>query len=82
MFRFLKHGVSFILFFIGVKMLLCAFSPIEEFFTSHSWISLAVIIGTLTLSVLMSIIIADTHKIKKLKKEIKEIKEAKDTSET
>lgn len=82
MFRFLKHGVSFILFFIGVKMLLCAFSPIEEFFASHSWISLAVIIGTLTLSVLMSIIIADTHKIKKLKKEIKEIKEAKDTSAT
>lgn len=75
MFRFLKHGVSFILFFIGCKMLLSAFEPVERFFSTHSWISLVVIVGTLTLSVLLSIIIADTRKIKKLKHEIETLKE-------
>lgn len=77
MFRFLKHGVSFILFFIGTKMLLSAFAPIEHFFSTHSWISLVVIVCTLILSVLLSIIIADTRKIKKLKREIETLKENK-----
>ena len=61
MFRFLKHGVSFILFFIGAKMLLCYFEPIEHFFGQHSWLSLAVIIGTLGVSILLSIIIKEKN---------------------
>ena len=56
LFRYLKHGVSFILFFIGVKMMLPAIGfihketgeSIENFFQNNSWISLAVILGTLT----------------------------------
>ena len=38
MFRFLKHGVSFILFFIGAKMLLGAVPAVAQFFASHSWV--------------------------------------------
>ena len=75
MFRFLKHGVSFILFFIGAKMLLSYFKPVEEFFASHSWVSLAVIIGTLTLSILLSIIISEEKEIEELKEELEDIKD-------
>lgn len=75
MFRFLKHGVSFILFFIGVKMLLGFFHPIQEFFAAHSWVSLAVIISTLTISILLSIIIAEEKEIEELKEELEDIKE-------
>ncbi|MCW1735806.1 TerC/Alx family metal homeostasis membrane protein [Anaerorudis cellulosivorans] len=57
MFRFLKTGVSFILFFIGAKMLLGAIPTVEHFFVNHSWISLAVIIGTLLLSIVLSVLI-------------------------
>lgn len=57
MFRFLKTGVSFILFFIGTKMLLGAIPAVEHFFVNHSWISLAVIIGTLLLSIALSVLI-------------------------
>ncbi len=70
MFRFLKHGVSFILFFIGAKMLLTAIPSVANFFATHSWISLAVIIGTLVLSILLSIIIAEKKEIIELKEEI------------
>jgi tellurite resistance protein TerC len=59
MFRFLKHGVSFILLFIGLKMLLGFFEPVEEFFKDHSWVSLAVIVGTLIFSILLSMIIKE-----------------------
>lgn len=75
MFRFLKHGVSFILFFIGLKMLLSFFKPVEEFFGTHSWISLAVILGTLTVSILLSIIIADEKKIEELENEVEDLKD-------
>ena len=75
MFRFLKHGVSFILFFIGAKMLLSAIHPVEQFFASYSWISLAVIVGTLVFSILLSGIIAEEKEIEELKEEIKELKE-------
>ena len=54
MFRFLKVGVSFILFFIGAKMLLSAIPAVGHFFSSHSWVSLTVIIGTLLISILLS----------------------------
>jgi len=59
MFRFLKHGVSFILFFIGVKMLLGVVPAVEHFFKAHSWVSLAVIISTLLLSILLSAVIKE-----------------------
>ena len=57
MFRFLKHGVSFILFFIGVKMLLGFVPAVEHFFKAHSWVSLTVIVLTLLVSMLLSVII-------------------------
>lgn len=59
MFRYLKHGVSFILFFIGVKMMLGFVPAVEHFFKAHSWVSLAVIVGTLGLSVLLSAVIKE-----------------------
>ncbi len=62
MFRYLKLGVSFILFFIGAKMLLTFFEPVEHFFSAYSWVSLAVIISTLVLSILMSVIIPEKKK--------------------
>ncbi len=70
MFRFLKHGVSFILFFIGAKMLLTANKAVENFFASHSWISLTVIIGTLVISILLSMVIAEKKEIEELKEKI------------
>ncbi len=74
MFRFLKHGVSFILFFIGAKMLLSAIPAVEHFFSSHSWVSLAVIISTLALSVILSILISEKDEIKELKHEVEDLK--------
>ncbi|MDR0814384.1 MAG: TerC/Alx family metal homeostasis membrane protein [Bacteroidales bacterium] len=59
MFRFLKHGVCFILLFIGVKMLLGFFEPVAEFFHAHSWVSLAVIVFTLVASIVLSKVIAE-----------------------
>lgn len=57
-FRYLKTGVSFILLFIGMKMLLSSVHSAGEFFAHHSWFSLAVIIGTLIISILLSIMIS------------------------
>ena len=59
MFRFIKYGVSIILLFIGAKMLLCAIPVVEEFFASHSWLSLVVIISTLVFSILFSVLIPE-----------------------
>ncbi len=69
MFRFLKHGVSFILLFIGLKMLLPAIgivnkvagNTIETFFSSHSWLSLAVIVFTLVFSIILSVVIKEKN---------------------
>jgi Membrane protein TerC, possibly involved in tellurium resistance len=58
MFRYLKTGVSFILLFIGAKMLFSAIPKVSEFFAHNSWVSLAVIIGILISSVLLSVIIS------------------------
>ncbi len=77
MFRYLKAGVSFILFFIGAKMLLGAIPAVGEFFSAHSWVSLAVIVGTLTLSVLLSIVISEDKEIKNLKEENEQLKSKK-----
>lgn len=75
MFRFLQHGVSFILFFIGAKMLLSSVSIVEKFFSHHTWISLVVIISTLALSILLSMVIAEKKEIEQLKEEVEELEE-------
>ncbi|HBN05609.1 MAG TPA: tellurium resistance protein TerC [Bacteroidales bacterium] len=59
MFRFLKHGVCFILFFIGTKMLLGYFEPVKSFFSQNSWLSLTVIVGTLLFSIILSKVISE-----------------------
>jgi tellurite resistance protein TerC len=59
MFHYLKHGVSFILFFIGVKMMLGFVPAVEHFFKAHSWVSLAVIIATLLVSIVLSAVIME-----------------------
>ncbi|MCL1867790.1 MAG: TerC/Alx family metal homeostasis membrane protein [Paludibacter sp.] len=69
MFRFLKHGVCFILFFIGIKMLLGFIHPVADFFHAHSWVSLAVIVLTLLFSILLSMLISDEKEIEELKAE-------------
>jgi tellurite resistance protein TerC len=55
MFKFIKHGVSVILFFIGAKMIAGIHAPIEEWFKIHSFISLIVIAAVLTVSILLSV---------------------------
>ncbi len=74
MFIFLKHGVSFILFFIGAKMLLSAIPIVEHFFSAQSWVSLAVIVSTLALSVVLSIAISEKKEIESLKEEVEDLK--------
>jgi tellurite resistance protein TerC len=59
LFRFLKHGVSIILFFIGTKMILTAIPPVEEFFQVRPWITLAFILCTLAISVLVSVLLEE-----------------------
>jgi tellurite resistance protein TerC len=55
MFKFLKHGVSIILFFIGAKMIAGIYAPIEEWFKVHSFVSLLVIAVVLIVSIVLSI---------------------------
>lgn len=55
MFRFLKHGVSLILFFIGTKMVAGIWHPVEEWFKQHSMVSLAVIVSVLAASIILSV---------------------------
>jgi tellurite resistance protein TerC len=59
MFRYLKGGVSFILFFIGAKMLLCAIPAVEAIFSANSWISLTVILLSLLMSIILSVLIKE-----------------------
>lgn len=75
MFRFLKHGVSFILFFIGAKMLLTSVHSVEEFFSNHTWVSLVVILSTLAFSILLSMVIAEKKEIEELEEEVEELEE-------
>jgi len=56
MFAYLKLGVSFILAFVGVKMLLSQTYPVPIYF------SLGVIVGVLTISIIMSITIGAKKK--------------------
>jgi tellurite resistance protein TerC len=55
MFVFLKHGVSLILFFIGAKMLAGMSHPVDEWFKTHSFVSLVVIVSVLAVSIVLSI---------------------------
>ncbi|MFT3903752.1 MAG: TerC/Alx family metal homeostasis membrane protein [Niabella sp.] len=75
MFRFLKHGVSFILFFIGAKMLFSAIPSVSHFFSQHSWVSLVVILGTLVISILLSMVIAEKKEIEELKYDIEDLED-------
>lgn len=75
MFRFLKHGVSFILFFIGAKMLLTAVPAVEHFFSNNSWVSLLVIISTLAFSIMLSLLIAEKKEIEHLQEEVEELED-------
>ena len=75
MFRFLKHGVSFILLFIGAKMLLSAIPSVEHFFSNHTWVSLVVILSTLAISILLSMVIAEKKEIEHLTGEVEELEE-------
>ncbi|WP_298653731.1 TerC/Alx family metal homeostasis membrane protein [uncultured Proteiniphilum sp.] len=59
MFRYLKTGVSVILLFIGVKMLLGSIGPVSDFFTHHAWFSLAVIAAILIISILLSVFVTE-----------------------
>jgi tellurite resistance protein TerC len=55
-FKYLKTGICFILFFVGAKMILCAIESVSMFFSNHSWFSFTVILATLAISILYSII--------------------------
>ena len=55
LFKFLKHGVSIILFFIGAKMIACAYHPIEEWFKERTYVSLLVIVLVLAVSIVLSV---------------------------
>ena len=55
-FKYLKTGICFILFFVGAKMILCAFDSVSMFFSGHSWVSFTVILSTLALSILYSVV--------------------------
>lgn len=55
LFKFLKHGVSIILFFIGIKMLAGIYHPIEEWFKANPYLSLIVIVCVLASSIALSV---------------------------
>ncbi len=55
MFKFLKHGVSVILFFIGAKMIAGVYHPVEEWFKENAFVSLIVIGTVLLVSIVLSI---------------------------
>ncbi len=55
MFKFLKHGVSLILLFIGAKMIAGMYAPIEHWFKAHTFVSLLVIGLILAVSIVLSI---------------------------
>jgi tellurite resistance protein TerC len=55
MFKFLKHGVSIILFFIGAKMIAGIYHPIEVWFKASPYVPLLVIVSVLVASIVLSI---------------------------
>jgi tellurite resistance protein TerC len=61
LFRYLQHGVSFILLFIGAKMLLSAWPPVSAASQRYPWVPLAVIVSTLVLAVLLSVVLEEAE---------------------
>lgn len=55
MFKFLKHGVSIILFFIGAKMIAGIYHPIEAWFKEVPYVALLVIVTVLAASIVLSV---------------------------
>ena len=55
MFKFLQHGVSFILFFIGAKMIAGAWPPAEHWFRNNTFFSLMFIVTVLAVSIVLSV---------------------------
>jgi len=55
MFKFLQHGVSIILFFIGAKMIADLYPPLAGWFKLHLFVPLMVIAIVLIVSIVLSI---------------------------
>jgi tellurite resistance protein TerC len=55
-FRYLQHGVSAILAFIALKMILSGLPSVSHFFEGHAWVSLAVIAGAIAISIFISVV--------------------------
>jgi len=55
MFKFLQHGVSIILFFIGGKMVADLYPPLGHWFKDHLFVPLLVIAVVLVVSIVLSI---------------------------
>jgi tellurite resistance protein TerC len=56
LFKYLKHGVSFVLFFIGLKMIAGMHVPTEHWFKTHTWVSLVVIAALLGGAIVVSLL--------------------------
>jgi len=55
MFKFLQHGVSVILFFIGAKMIADLYGPVNDWFDEHLFVPLLVIAAVLIVSIVLSV---------------------------
>jgi len=66
LFRYLQHGVSFILLFIGAKMLLSAWPPASDLFQRYTWAPLAVIVTTLALAIALSVVLEEAEEQQEL----------------
>ena len=55
MFKFLQHGVSVILFFIGAKMIADLYDPVGDWFDEHLFVPLLVIAVVLIVSIVLSV---------------------------
>ncbi|MFA7344755.1 MAG: TerC/Alx family metal homeostasis membrane protein [Terrimicrobiaceae bacterium] len=55
MFKFLQHGVSVILFFIGAKMIADLYGPVGSWFDEHLFVPLLVIAVVLIVSIVLSV---------------------------
>ncbi|MEI8310631.1 MAG: TerC/Alx family metal homeostasis membrane protein [Verrucomicrobiota bacterium] len=55
MFKFLQHGVSVILFFIGAKMIADLYGPVGDWFDEHLFVPLLVIAVVLIVSIVLSV---------------------------
>ncbi len=55
MFRFTQRGVSFILFFVGAKMIARAWPPAADWFKQHNFVSVFFIATVLALSIVFAI---------------------------